>query len=174
METQSRPELPFRVGVFNTVAEADAAVDDLLAAGFTVPQITIVCSEEAVKRHFAEYEHQDPAGTDTPAAAVTGGIFGAALGGLVAVAGAFTMGGAALLMAGGLALWTGGVVGGLIGAMMTRGVEKELANYYDQSLTQGKILVAAEEEDPSRQAMLARAVEIFKRHGVQPVSLPES
>ncbi|HEY2893977.1 MAG TPA: hypothetical protein VGJ16_07185 [Pirellulales bacterium] len=174
MAAKSPTELPFRVGVFDTVSEADRAVDDLLAAGFTVDQITVVCSEESIKRHFARFEHQDPAGTETPAAAIAGGVCGAALGGLAAVAGAFTLGGAALLAAGGLALWTGGVVGGLVGAMMTRGVEKELANFYDQSVTQGKILVAAEAEGPADQMKLARASEILAHHGVQPLALPES
>ena len=82
-------------------------------------------------------------------------------------------GGVALLMAGGLAMWTGGVVGGLVGAMMTRGVEKELANFYNQAVTDGKILVAAEQEDPARHAMLDDADAIFTRHGVHPVELPE-
>ena len=38
----------------------------------------------------------------------------------------------------------GALVGGLVGAMTTRGIEKEIANYYDQAVVQGKILVAAE------------------------------
>jgi len=167
-----KSERPIRVGIFDSLAEADAVVNELLAAGFTKETVTVVCSEEAVKRHFAEFEHQDPAGTHTPAAAVTGGIFGATLGGLAAIAGVAT-GGVSLLMGGGLAIWTGGVVGGLVGAMMTRGVEKELANFYNQAVTEGKILIAAEQEDPSRHALLEKADEIFARHGVHPVELPE-
>src|SRR5947208_3210814 len=97
MAGKPQTELPFRVGGFDTVTDADGAVDDLLAAGFTTDQITVVCSEESVKRHFARFEHQDPAGTETPGAAIAGGVCGAALGGLAAVAGAFTLGGAALL-----------------------------------------------------------------------------
>lgn len=167
-----KSERPIRVGIFDSLAEADAVVNEMLAAGFTKDTVTVVCSKEAVKRHFAQFEHQDPAGTHTSAAAVTGGIFGATLGGLAAVAGIAT-GGIGLLMAGGLAIWSGGVVGGLVGAMMTRGVEKELANFYNQAVTEGKILIAAEQEDPSRHAMLQRADEIFARHGVHPVELPE-
>lgn len=167
-------ERPLRVGVFETTTEADVAVAELLAAGFTPDQVTVICSQEAVQRHFARFEHQDPAGTNTPAAAVVGSVCGAALGGLAVVAGAATFGGAALLVAGGVALWSGAVAGGLIGAMMTRGVEKELANYYDQAVSEGRILVAAEEKDPRRAFMLDRAVEILSRLGVEPVPLPES
>jgi hypothetical protein len=167
-----KSERPIRVGIFSSLAEVDAVVSELLAAGFAKENITVVCSEEAVKKHFAQFEHQDPAGTYTPAAIVTGGIFGATLGGLATIAGLAT-GGVTLLMAGGLAIWTGGVVGGLVGAMMTRGVEKELANFYNQAVTNGKILVAAEQEDISHHAMLEKADAIFARHGVHPVELPE-
>ena len=84
-----------------------------------------------------------------------------------------SLGGIALLAAGGIALWGGGVGGGFVGAMMARGVEKELANYYDQAVAHGRILVAAEQEDPKLQAMLDRADDVFARHGVDPVPLPE-
>jgi len=164
---------PIRVGVFDSLQVADQAVAELLAAGFTKEQVTVVCSAEIVQRHFQQFEHQDPAGTNTPAATLAGGAIGAALGGLAAVAGAMTFGGAALLVAGGLALWGGGVVGGLVGAMMTRGVEKELANFYNQALEQGQILVAAEQHDPRSKASLERAAEIFATHGVDPLPLRE-
>ncbi|MBI3840207.1 MAG: hypothetical protein HY288_19980 [Planctomycetia bacterium] len=175
MKPITKTQCPIRVGIFEAVQQADDAVDELRAAGFTKDQVTVICSEATVQRHFEQFEHQDPAGTNTPAAALTGGACGAALGGLaaVALAGTTSLGGIALLAAGGIALWGGGVAGGLIGAMMTRGVEKELANYYDQAVTRGKILVAVEQEDHERQAMLDRAAEIFAKHGVHPLPLPE-
>ena len=164
---------PLRAGVFATVAEADRAVDELLAAGFSKDQITVVCSTETVQKHFKTFDHQDPAGQHTPGYAMTGGAIGATLGGLVAVAGAVTVGGAALLVAGGLALWTGGVVGSLVGAMMSRGVEKELANFYDQEVTRGNILVAVEVKDPKQHALLVRADQIFAEHGTNSLPLNE-
>ncbi|MGD9724179.1 MAG: hypothetical protein AB7O59_23175 [Pirellulales bacterium] len=173
MSSSPSTQKPLRAGVFETVAEADRVVAELLAAGFTVDQITVVCSAVAVQRHFQAFEHQDPAGAHTPAAALTGGAIGAALGGLVAVAGAVTVGGAALLVAGGLALWTGGVLGGLVGAMMTRGMERELANFYDQEVSRGRILVAVEVTDPQRQTMLEKASAIFREHGAQSLPLNE-
>jgi hypothetical protein len=172
-QSQSRTERPLRAAVFDTVPDADVAVAALLADGFTAEQITVMCSAEGVQQHYARFEHQDPAGTFTPRATMTGGAIGAALGGLAAVAGAITTGGVSLLVAGGLALWTGGVLGGLVGAMMTRGVEKELADFYDQALTQGKILVAVEVNDPAQLTRLNRAAEILARHGERPLSLRE-
>jgi hypothetical protein len=175
MESTKTVSRPIRVGIFDSVSQADSAVEELLRAGFTPEQVTVICSEQAVQQHFKQFEHQDPAGTNTPAAALTGGACGAALAGVatVALATIASLGGIALLAAGGIALWGGGVVGGLVGAMMTRGVEKELANYYDQAVSRGQILVAAEQEDPNRQAMLARAAEIFARHGVDSLPLRE-
>jgi hypothetical protein len=173
MNANSENPRPLRAGILDSVADADLAVAELLAAGFTGDQITVVCSERAVKEHFKSYEHQDPAGEHTAAAALTGGAIGAALGGLATVAGVVTVGGAAILVGGATLLWAGGVVGSLVGAMMTRGIEKELANFYDQEVTRGKILVAVEQKDPAKVAMLAKASEIFNKHGVESLPLVE-
>src|SRR5687768_1357993 len=132
---------PIRFGVFPTIAGADQAVGDLVAAGFTKDEISVVCSNEVIEKHFEEFHHEDPAGTTTPRNAAVGGAIGATLGGLTVLAGTAATGGAALLFTGGIAAWAGGVFGGLIGAMTSRGVEREIANYYDQSVQKGKILV---------------------------------
>jgi hypothetical protein len=175
MSDKPSPERPIRVGVFENVEQADAAVSDLLAAGFTKEEITVICSRAIVQRHFKAFEHQDPAGSHTVGAVAIGGVSGAALGGLGAVvlAVAAPLGGAALLIAGSLALWTGGVVGGLVGAMMTRGIERELANFYDQEVENGKILVAAEQTDPARGRDLEHAAQIFAQHGAKSMPLRE-
>lgn len=166
-------ERPIRVGVYTTVAQADAVINQLQQAGFTRDHISVLCSDPARERHFREFEHQEPAGTYTPAAAATGSVIGAVVGGLAAVAGLVTTGGAAVFAAGAIATWAGGVVGGLVGAMMTRGVEKELANFYDQALTAGKILVAVEDHGPRQAERLAAAERIIAASGAEPMQLPE-
>ena len=164
---------PIEIGVFNTVEAADEAVHGLLDAGFTKEQVTVVCSDETKERHFREYEHQEPAGTFTPAAVASGGAIGATLGALAALAGGVATGGVGLLFTGGIAAWSGGVIGGLIGAMMTRGVEKELANYYNQAVVAGKILVAAELREGDDPQMLMTAAHVLEQAGAEPVPLPE-
>jgi hypothetical protein len=169
-------ERPLRVGVFSRVADADRAAEDLLAAGFTHRDITVVCSDETVERHFQDFRKQEPAGTYTPATAVGGGAIGAALGGLSVVAGGLATGGIGLLATAGIAAWAGGVAGGLVGAMMSRGVEKELANYYQQAVIDGDILVAVEVDQNSSaspQRDLARASQILAEAGAKPLKLPE-
>lgn len=163
---------PIRVGIFATVPAAERAVQGLLAAGFTTEQVTVVCSDPQKERNFEQFHHQDPAGTSTPAKAVAGGAIGAALGGLTILAGAAT-GGAALLAAGGAVAWTGGVLGGLIGAMMSRGVEKELANYYDQEVQRGNLLVAVEDHGKDASHRLFQAEQILADAGAEPMPLSE-
>lgn len=173
MENASALDRPFRVGVFSTIRAADCAVERLAKAGFTREHVSVICSDLAIKEHFYRFEHEQPAGSQTRAAATIGGAIGAALGGLTALAGAVTAGGLGLLAAGGLAAWSGGVVGGLAGAMLTRGIEPEIANYYDQAVTAGKILVAAEDHSEAQRQRLDEAELILAECGAEPVALSE-
>jgi hypothetical protein len=166
-------ERPLRVGIFESIDGASRAVADLLEAGFSANQITVMCSDETKERHFRAFEHQPVAGTTTPATAAAGGAIGAALGGLGVIASAISTGGMALWAAGPISAWAGGVVGGLVGAMMSRGFEKELANYYQQSILDGKILVAAEDTGPNQRQMLAKAARILSQAGAEPMPLRE-
>ncbi len=170
----AKENLPLRIGVFSDVIRAKQAVGNLLATGFTIAEITVVCSDEIREAHFREFEHQQPAGMHTPEAAAAGSAIGMALGGLSAVAITVATGGIAMLIGGAVAVWTGGVVGGLVGAMMTRGVERELADYYDQAVTQGKILVAAEATGASGQERLRRAENVLADAGAEPMPLAAS
>lgn len=164
---------PIRVGVFSTLAQADRAVHELLSAGFTKEQISVLCSDKYTEEHFHEFEHQEPAGTYLPAAATAGTAIGAVLGGLSAIVGFVTTGGIGLLAGGAVGLWGGGIVGGLVGSMLTRGFEKELANYYDQEVTRGKILVAAEDTGAGAAQKLTQAERILHEAGAEPVALRE-
>jgi hypothetical protein len=166
-------DTPLRVGIFSEVAHADRAVDRLLAAEFTKEQITVICSDEIRQRHFRQFEHQEPAGTYTPAAAAAGSAIGALVGGTTMIVATLASGGMALVF-GALAAWAGGVVGGLVGAMMTRGVEHELADYYDQAVAEGKILVAVDEHGPKAEGHLSRAEQILAEAGALPLALRES
>jgi hypothetical protein len=172
MSAQSVRARPIRVAIFPSILQADQAVDGLLKLGFGVEQVTVICSDKNSSQHFEAFNHQDQAGSHTGAAAAIGGAIGAALGGLAAVAGTVATGGIGLLAAGGVAAWAGGAVGGLMGAMMTRGVEKELANYYDQAVVRGKILVAVDAPEAAAETLDA-AVQVFEEAGAEPVALSE-
>jgi hypothetical protein len=173
MNEHHEPEHPFRAGIFDTVAQAERAVEALQAEGFTADQITVVCSDEVKERQFREFEHTEPAGTNTPAAAAVGSAIGAAVVGVTtATLGSMLSLDAAAAM-GGAGLWTGTIFGGFVGAMLSRGTENELANFYNQAVEQGRILVAAESHGDNAQAELARAMQILAENGAEPLPLPE-
>lgn len=174
MSTSHDPaERTVRAGVFSSVSSADRAVQGLLAAGFTKEQVTVICSDAGKEQHFREFEHQQPAGANTAEAAATGGTLGAAVGGVAAIAVGIAGGGLPLLIVGGAGLLTGSVLGGFLGAMLTRGIEKEAADYYDQAVEQGKLLVTVEQDDVHTEPSLAQAEEIFSQAGAEPVPLVE-
>lgn len=135
------------VGVFATRPAAEAVVRQLLHAGFQKDEISVVCpacgddGPEGV-------ENVDPAGSHTAMAVTTGGAIGALLGGFTLVAGTAATGGLGMFVVGPLfgAAAAGGVAGGFLGAMATRGFEPEIADLYDQALREGQVLVAVHPE----------------------------
>jgi hypothetical protein len=166
-------ERPLRVGIFRTIEGAESAVAELLNVGFSKDQISVMCSDQTKEKYFRAFDHQPVAGTTAPTTAVAGGVIGATLGGLGVVAAALATGGIALWAAGPISAWAGGVYGGLVGAMTSRGVEKELANYYQQAILDGKILVAAEDKGPNQRQMLAKAALALAMAGAEPMPLGE-
>jgi hypothetical protein len=169
----TKVERPFEAGVFDTVEGAARAVEGLMGAGFSKEQITVMCSDATKERYFRAFEHQEPAGTYSATATVAGSAIGAIAAGLTIIASAVATGGVTLLAAGPITAAAGGVAGGFIGAMMTRGVEKELANFYQQAVVEGRILVAAEDEGPNAYQRLTRAAKVLADAGARPVALKE-
>ena len=165
---------PIRMGVFDTVKEAETKVSELLTAGFTRDEVTVVCSDDTKERYFLEFEHQQPSGTVTPGAAAMGSFVGASIGGLTALAAGALTGGVALAIFGGAGLFTGGIVGGFVGAMMTRGVEKELADFYDQAVLDGRILIAVDIHGPDAERRLHEAEKILSDGNADAMPMDEA
>ena len=169
---EKQQQSQIRAGVFPTIFDAEKVVRQLLAAGFQKEQITVICSDDIKERYFREFEHQETAGSFAPAAAATGSAIGATIGGVAAGAVGVATGGLPLLVAGGAGLLTGAVWGGFIGAMLTRGVEKEAANFYDQAVLEGMLLVTVEHYADGGPT-LADAERILAAAGAEPLPLPE-
>lgn len=163
---------PIRVGVFDTISDAENAVYKLLLSGFSEEEITVFAPNEIQQSHFEAEESPE---TGLPVKSLLGGsLVGGTLGGLTAVAGLATAAGTAILVAGGLAgALTGGVAGGLIGVMTHRGVEKEPADFYDQAVAQGRILVAVEAQEEGDSERLQSAADILSDAGAMPLPLRE-
>jgi hypothetical protein len=164
---------PVRVGVFSTVEQAERAVNALFTAGFRREQISVLCSDEHKERLFGRLAHPVHTARQTRQAIATGGVIGAALGGLALAATAIVTGGASLLAAGTVLVGGGAFAGSFTGAMLTRGFEKEIADYYDAAVRVGKVLVAVEVEGEGHEARLAQAERILAEAGAEPVPLVE-
>jgi hypothetical protein len=165
------PEQPMEVGVFESYRAAENAVAALAASGFPREAISVICPTCSADQ-FPRAERVDPAGSHTKSAAAAGGVIGSLLGGLTAVIGVAATGGMGLLAAGPLlgATATGGVAGAFVGAMLTRGFEPEIADFYDQALSKGQILVAVDTRlGPGRPA----AEQALVRAGAMPFALRE-
>lgn len=165
--SEQRPR-PIHVAVFDDVPTAAAAINDLRGTGFTKEEISVLCSNEHRERLFQEYVHEEPAGSHSEEALTRAGVGAVGLGGAAVLTGLLTSAGTAIFAIGAFA----GIaaVGTFISLMMTRGAEKELADYYDQAVIEGRILVAVETDDPARQK---QADAIFRRHGEPPAALPK-
>jgi len=163
---------PVRVGVFESIGAAEAAFQSLKEASFTSEELSVLCSNEWQQRHFPDAVSQveDPQSAKSAAA---GGALGAVLGGLGAAAGLATVAGIPVVVAGVLGgTLTGGVVGTLTGVMAERGFDPEAADYFDQAITEGKILISVHpaEPDPER---LKTAAKVLRDAGAEPISLLE-
>src|SRR5262245_23127194 len=125
---------PYRVGIFDTVAEADQAVRMLLGAGFHKDQLAVICSDKYKEQYFQDLSTPEPAGAYTPPAIVVGGAVGATIGGLALAAVTVATGGVGLLAAGTVLVGGGAIAGAFTGTMIARGFEKEIQDYYDQAI----------------------------------------
>lgn len=172
-----RPLVREVVGVFRDETKLEGAIDELHGRGFDRAEISLLASEEAVRkklghayRKVAELEDDEA----VRVAYVSKEDYGAAEGGLIsglvyvgALAGAGTMvasGGAlggALLAA---ALWGG--AGGAIGVLLARWLDRHRASQLASQLERGGLLLWVHARDAEHEA---NAIDILQRNGAEDV-----
>jgi hypothetical protein len=172
-EAASKPRV--HVGVYDGIPQADRAVWELVNAGIPKERITVICPT-CTHEKYEGLDKEQPSGSHTVAGAATGGAIGALLGGLAAAIGITATGGTGLLIAGPLLFssGTGALFGGFVGAMMTRGMEREVADFYDQALEKGKVLLAVEVGDEVTSSEVAIADRIFAETGAETLTLKKT
>lgn len=144
--------------VFSDYTTADAAVQDLKAAGLGESHIAVVASNadgwhkpgssDVNPKHDKDRNGKDDrsegAATGGGIGAIAGGAAGVAAGlGMIAIPGigpVVAMGWLATLAAGAIA---GGAAGGIIGALVESGTSKENAELYAEALRRGGSIVTA-------------------------------
>lgn len=143
-------KLPIRAGVFDSPAQADHAVDDLLAAGFDRESIRVVSkTQDGEPSANSKVDSVWSSGAHTRRGVAAGVTIGALLAAFTVVVWIAPSQGEGLIVAGALlaAAVGGGLAGGFIGAMMTRGFEPAIADFHDQALSPSDHLVAVMEGD---------------------------
>jgi hypothetical protein len=131
-------------GVFNSRASAERAAEELMKAGFSAEDISILMSEGTQGREFVIKQ-----GTKAPegaaAGATIGGVLGAIAAGLAAL-GTLAIPGLNVVAAGPIVaaltgLGAGAATGGITGALIGLGIPENEAKFYHEEIQQGGILV---------------------------------
>ncbi len=154
------------VGVVNTYGEAEATVNDLMSAGFTRDDVSVLFPDKQSTRDFA-FAKNTKAPEGTAVGVGVGGAIGGTIGllaGIGALAipglGPFIAAGPILAALSGMA--AGGAVGGVTGALVGFGIPELEAKKYEAHAKAGRILVSVHVEGGDQ---TARAKKILKYDG---------
>lgn len=133
------------VGVYDTEQEAIIAIEDLVKQGYDKQDICVIGKDIKNVNYIA-----DETGTVAEESAATGALAGGTLGGLTGLlvgVGALAIPGAGPIIAAGpiasslIGAVAGAGLGGLTGALIGIGIPDDQAEFYGNSVKEGKILV---------------------------------
>jgi hypothetical protein len=147
------------------VAQADQAVRNLRAAGFTHDQLVVLCPDKFKDQLSPDIPRAEHPGDNAKQGIVAGGVLGATLGGLALAAVAIGTGGVAWLPAATVLIGGGAIAGGFSGLIMADGYGKGLGEYYEQAIQLGNIVVGVHIEGEDSTARLEDAARILAESG---------
>lgn len=161
------------VGIFHNSTDLQAAIDDLLSAGFDRAELSFLASERTIEAKLGHAYRKASDLADDPeiprAAYVSteaiGGAEGGLIGGLVYV-GAVAAAGAVVVSQGPLAAAfaaaaIAGGAGGFIGSLLARIVEQHHADYLQEQIDHGGLLLWVHARDADHEA---RCAAILRAH----------
>ncbi len=159
-------------GAFDTVPQADRAIRELLAAGFSKDQLAVICSAK-LKDHFLPETSETQTPTADPAGSMAiGGAVGATLGGLALAATVLT-GGAAGMVTAAVLIGGGAFAGGFSNLIVSKGYQEEADDRYKEAVERGQIVVGVEIHSEDGTGRAAEAQRILDQAGARPLSTPE-
>ncbi|BDI28687.1 hypothetical protein CCAX7_007380 [Capsulimonas corticalis] len=155
------------VGLFEDSARAQAAVQELIQAGFPRGDIGVIANgdEDGAYDETTAGGVHHTTGEEATRGAETGAVIGGVAGLLVGL-GAFAIPGIGPIVAAGpiaaaiAGIGVGAVAGGLMGALIHVGVPEDEARYYAEGVRRGGTLVTVKADSDSAD----RAASIFQTH----------
>ena len=156
------------VGLFDTFAHAQSAVNDLISAGVSRDDISVVANNATGEFGSHETAHGVNVAqgvNDLAKGAVKGGLYGGLTGLAATIALALVPGIGPIAAIGPLAAFLGGATigataGGILGGLTGLGVPEHEAAYYAEGIRRGGTLVTVHAED----ALANEATAILNRH----------
>src|ERR1043165_4616351 len=158
-------------GIYKSSTAAERAVDQILAAGFSNNDISVLLPDSRSSKEFAhEKNTKAPEGTTT--GATTGGVVGGTLGllagiGSLAIPGVGPFIAAGPIMAALAGVGVGGAVGGLIGALVGMGIPEYEAKRYEGRVKDGGVLLSVHCDTSD---CVSRAKDLLKQTGPEDIS----
>ena len=158
-------------GLYSSVERAERAVDELVSAGFSNDDVSVLMADNQSSKDFAhEKQTKAPEGTTTGVAA--GGTIGGTLG-LLAGIGALAIPGVGPFIAAGPIVATlagvgaGGALGGTAGALIGLGIPEYQAKRYEGRMRKGGILLSVHADDHD---WVGKGKQILEQTGAEDIS----
>jgi hypothetical protein len=161
------------VGIFHTSADLQAAIDDLLSGGFDRAELSLLASARSIEKKLGHAYRKTSDFADNPevprsayvSTEAIGDAKGGLIGGLIYV-GAVVAAGAVVVSEGPLAAAfaaaaVAGGAGGLIGSLLARVVGRHRANYLQEQIDNGGLLLWVHARDAIHEA---RSIDILRSH----------
>lgn len=158
-------------GIYHTKEQAERGIDDLLTAGFSNDDISVLLPDNNTTRAFAnEKNRKAPEGAT--AGVANGGMLGGAFGLLAGIAVFAIPGIGPLVVAGPIiaalaGMGAGGALGGIIGALVGMGMPEYEAKRYEGRIQEGGVLLSVHCNTISR---ISRATNLLRHTGAQDIS----
>src|SRR5579872_3164176 len=158
-------------GIYQNEKQAERTVEDLLAAGFSNDDISVLLPDNVGTKDFA-HDKGTKAPEGTAAGVTTGGLIGGTLGllagiGVLAIPGVGPFIAAGPIMAALAGLGAGGAVGGIIGALVGMGIPEYEAKRYEGHIKAGGVLLSVHCDTSER---ITRAKDLLKHTGAQDIA----
>jgi hypothetical protein len=132
-------------GLVNAGADADAALEHIMALGYSRDDVSLMMSDETCEQQVA-IEGGSRTAMGASVGGAVGGAFGAVVAAIAAIGTSVALPGLGLIVAGPIAaalmgVGAGGATGGAIGALIGSGIPEYRARLYETGVCNGQILL---------------------------------